>query len=611
MKRKLLFLSLLLLSTWLVNAQEPVRFSASAPSTVILDRPFQLVYSVNASAKDLRVPEINNFDVLAGPFESHSSSMQMINGKTTSSVSVSYTYTLQGQKTGTFTIPSASIIAGGQKVTSNGLSIKVLAADASSKSQGRGSAQSKQNSGSQAISNDNIFIRTEISKTNIYEQEAILVTYKLYTLVDVVQFTKAKLPDFGGFLKQDIEQNKNAQLAYESFNGRNYGSIVLSQVLLYPQHSGVIEIGKATFEAVIRIQNKTQVRSIFDDFFDSYTNVSKSVTAPAARITVNALPANKPASFSGTVGKFSMNSNISKTYSKSNEAITLKIVIAGTGNIKLVKNPELQLPEGFESFDPKVVNNFKTSTSGVSGSKSIEYVFIPRHSGNYEIPSTEFSYFDVSTRSYKTLRTPTYQLKIAKGEGAESPLPTGGASYVDKEDVKQLGRDIRYIQTEDIVLSKEEEPLFGSLSSWLLFLFPLLIALVLFGVFRKHIKENSDVEFTKNKKANKVAQKRLKLAEKLLKEGKKDQFYEEVLKALWTYLSDKLSISLATLTKNNVETELSRRGVDNALIQQITAILNTCEFARYAPNTGQQEMGNLYTDTISAISDLEATIKKS
>lgn len=588
-------------------AQEPIRFTADAPRTVVLDRPFQLVYTVNATAKDLRAPEMNNFDVLAGPFTSSSSSMQIINGKTTSSVSLSYTYTLQAQKTGTFTIPSASIMVGGQKYTSNGLSIKVIPADASTKAQGNGSQGKTSNE--KAISNDNIFIRTEVSKTNVYEQEAILVTYKLYTLVDVVNFTKAKLPDFNGFLKQDIEQNKNAQLSYESYNGKNYGSIVLSQVLLFPQHSGIIEIGKGNFEAVIRVQNRNQVRSIFDDFFDSYTNVTKTLIAPSARITVNALPANKPASFTGTVGKFSMSANISKTESKANEAITLKIVIAGSGNIKLVKSPTITLPEGFDTFDPKVTNSFKTSTAGVSGSKTIEYVFIPRHSGKFEVPSAEFSYFDTQTRSYKMLRTPNYQLDIEKGEGVETPLITG-AGYVDKEDVKQLGKDIRYIQTEEFELYKESEMILGSLTSWLLFLIPLLISLLLFGVFRKQAKENSDSVLLKNKKANKIAQKRLKLAEKLLKEGRKDQFYEEVSKALWTYLSDKLGITLAELTKDNVATVLSEKSVDDQLVKRAIDILNTCEFARFAPATGQQEMGNLYTDTINVISELEQMIKK-
>lgn len=610
MKIKLALVSLLLLilNSIKVFADEPVRFTASAPSTVILDKPFQLVYSVNANGKDMRAPEINNFEVLAGPFESHSSSMQIINGKSSSSVAVSYTYTLQAQKTGTFTIPSASITVGNQKYTSNGVSVKVLPADgnASSKSQG---GQAKASVNGQAISNDNIFIRTEVSKTNVFEQEAILVTYKLYTLVDVAQLTKAKLPDFGGFMKQDIELNKNAQLSYENYNGKNYGSIILNQVLLYPQHSGVIEIGKGSFEVVIRIQNRAQARSIFDDFFDSYTNVSKNIVAPGTKITVNVLPTNKPASFSGTVGRFTMNSSITTQQTKANEAVTLKINIAGAGNMKLIKNPDIKFPEGFEMYDPKVNNNFKTTPNGVSGTKTIEYLFIPRHSGDFEIPAAEFSYFDVKEKTYKTLRTPAYKLQVLKGDGNESVAVVGG-TYIDKQDVKQLGKDIRYIQTEKFDLNKEEEPIYGTLTSWLMFLIPLLLSLALFIVYRKQAKDNANLDLMKNRKANKVAVKRLKTAQKLLKEGNKDKFYEEVLKAVWTYLSDKLSIPAASLTKERIEIELTDRGVEVSMINEFKKILNTCEFARYAPNSGQQEMGNLFADTMDAISKLEELIKK-
>ncbi len=611
MERKKLYISLLLiiLATMIVRADEPVRFVASAPSTVILDKPFQLVYTVNANAKDLRVPELNNFDVLAGPFESHSQSIQYVNGKSTSSVSVSYTYTIQAQKTGTFTIGSASLTVDGKKVTSNGLSIKVLPADATppaSKSQGN------QSGGGQAsVSGDNIFIRAEVSKTNVYEQEAILVTYKLYTLVDVVQCNPKGSPDFNGFLKQDFDQQQgNKQLALENYNGRNYGTFVLYKTLLYPQHSGVIQIDKWNFEAVIRVQNRAQVRSIFDDFFDSYTNVSKLISAPAVKITVNALPsANKPASFNGTVGHFTLNSNITSTQVKANDAVTLKLNISGSGNMKLIKNPALKFPDGFELYDPKVINNFKTSIAGVSGTKTIEYLFIPRHSGNFEIPSTEISYFDTQEKTYKTLRTPAYKLQVAKGDGTEAPVVAGG-NYVDKQDVKQLGKDIRFIQTNKFEISKEEEPVFGTLTCWLLYLIPLSISLVLFIFFRKQAKENANLVLVKNRKANKLAQKRLKLAQKLLHEGNKDAFYEEVMKATWTYLSDKLSIPVASLTKERVEDELNAYKVDTEIIKQFVSILNTCEFARFAPNTGQQEMGNLYEDTIQVISNLEEKFKK-
>lgn len=606
MKRILFLLSLIILSSAVIRADEPVRFTSSAPSTVILDRPFQLVYSVNASGRDLRVPEITHFDILAGPFESHSTSMQIVNGKSSSSESVSYTYTLQAQKTGTYTIPSASITISGQKYTSNGVAIKVLPADAASaKSQSAG--QPTTNAGNQAISNDNVFIRTNVSKSNIYEQEAILVTYKLYTLVDVVQCANKKMPDFNGFMKQDIEQTQNKQFSYENYNGKNYGTVVLYQVLLYPQHAGTIEISKATFEAVIRIQNRAQARSIFDDFFDSYSNVSKNIFAPATRIVVNALPPNKPSSFNGTVGHFNMDANISATETKANDAITLKINIAGEGNMKLIKNPTIKFPDGIETYDPKVVNNFKNTTSGITGSKSIEYMFIPRHSGNYEIPSTEFSYFDTQSKTYKVLTTPVYKLQVAKGEGGESTTVVG--NYVDKEDVKQLGKDIRFIVTDKFRIAKESEPIFGTFICWLMYLIPLFISLALFFFFRKQVIENANISLVKNKKANKVAKKRLKLAQKLLNEGNKDKFYEEVLKAVWTYLSDKLSIPVATLTKNNVELELENHSVSKEIVNQFIAILNACEYARYAPNSGQHEMGNLFDETIQAIGDLEDVYK--
>jgi hypothetical protein len=595
-----------------VMADEPVRFTASAPSTVILDKPFQVVFTVNARGKDLRTPEFNNFDVLAGPFESTSSSYQIVNGKASSSMSVSFTYTLQGTKTGTFSVPPASIVVDGKKYSSNGLSIKVLPADDNSApSQQRSSQQGERSTSSaQSISNDNLFIRAHVSKTNAYEQEAILVTYKLYTLVDVVQCINKKMPDFNGFMKQELEQDQNKQFSYENFNGRNYGTVVLYQVLLYPQHAGEITIDKSVFEATVRVQNRTQVRSIFDDFFDSYNNVSKTLTVPVTKINVRELPANRPADFSGTVGRFTLNSNISAEQIKANEAVTIKVNIAGSGNMKLIKNPAIKFPDGFEVYDPKVNNNFKTSTAGVSGTKTIEYMFIPRHDGDYEIPSAEFSYFDVQERTYKTLRTPVYKLKVLKGDGESSGNTVIG--YVNKEDVKQIAKDIRFINTKPVTLFYESEPLFGTLLGWLLYLIPLLIATVLFFVFRKQTQQNADISFVKNKKANRLAQKRLKLAQKLLSEGKKDQFYEEIMKAIWNYLSDKLNIPVAELTKERVESELAAKNVDQSSIAKFTEILNTCEYARYAPNSGQLEvMGNLYSEAIDAITNLESVLKKS
>ncbi len=607
MRYRLLGLIIFIVGFTGLYADEPVRFSASAPTTVILDKPFQLVYSVNATGKDLRAPEITNFEILAGPFESRSSSYQIVNGKATSSVSISYTYTLMAQKTGTFSIPPASIIVDGDKYTSNTLTIKVLPADEQPTE--KQSRQTQTSGSSGRISSEDLFIRTTVSKSELYEQEAFLVTYKLYTLVDVNNLTKVKLPDFQGFLKQEIEQSQNKQYSYENYNGKNYATVVLYQALLYPTQVGDIQIDKANFDLIISVKNKAAVRSIFDDFFDSYSNVNRTVTAPATRINVKALPlTGKPASFSGTVGNFSMTANISGQKVGANDAVTIKLNISGSGNMKLIKNPDIKLPDGFETYDPKVVNNFKTTTSGVSGTKSIEYMFIPRIPGKYEIPSAEFSYFDIDTKTYKTLKTPAYKLEVLKGSGTENATVSG--TYVNKEDVKQLGEDIRYIISSKVTFVKTTEFLYGSMLGWLMILIPLFISIILFLIFRKNVKDNSNIEYVKNRKANRIATRRLKNAAKLLAEGKKENFYEEVLKAVWLYLSDKLSIPLSSLNKGNVDTELSSKGVEAEIIGRVMEILETCEFARYAPNTGQQEMGNLYKDTEKVISLLEEKIKK-
>jgi hypothetical protein len=285
------------------------------------------------------------------------------------------------------------------------------------------------------------------------------------------------------------------------------------------------------------------------------------------------------------------------------------VIISGNGNMKMIKNPVIAFPDGFELYDPKVNNNFRTTTSGVSGTKTIEYLFIPRHAGEFEIPAAEFTYFDLQLKAYKTLKTMPYRLKVLKSDGGEAPI-TGG-TFVNKEDVKQLGKDIRFIETAPVQLVKEEEPIFGSMISWLIYILPLLASFILFQIFRKKAIENANLKFVKNKRANKMATKRLKLAQKLLSEGKKDQFYDEVLKSVWNYLGDKLSISPALLTKEKVESELQNLAVNEDAIKQFTDILNTCEFARYAPNSGQQEMGNLYDEAIQAISNLESIIKKS
>lgn len=606
MKRVLFILSVLAwMAGWNVNAQDEVEFTASAPDVAYIDTPFQLIYSVNSSAKDLQAPDFQFFEILAGPFESRSSYTQIVNGKRSASTSLSYTFTLMPSKAGTFKIPGASIEVDGKKIHSNDLTIRVENAEKNATQQTQGGAAT--GGTTQRVTGESIFVRTIVSKTNIYEQEAISVTYKLYTLLDVAQFTGAKLPDFNGFLKQDIEQSQNKQLSAETYKGRSYGTVVLYQAVLFPQHTGEIEIGKASFTALIRLQNKAQVRSIFDDFFDSYTNVERTLTAPAVTVRVNELPlGGKPATFSGAVGNFNLTSTLSSGNLKTNEAATIKVVISGNGNMKLLKNPEIKFPDGFEVYDPKVDNSFSTGSGGVSGTKTIEYMFIPRRSGKYDIPSAELSYFDLNNRTYRTLRTPPYKINVTKGEGGETVVE----NFTGKEEVTQIAKDIRYIYTGIIEIKPESRPWFGTMPFWTVFLIPLILAGILFVYLRKMAKENANLDFVKTKKANKVAQKRLNLAHKFLSEGKKNQFYDEVMKAVWTYLSDKLSIPVAELNKENIRFKMEAKGIETDLIEDFTNILHTCEYASYAPGSGQQEMGNFYQETVEAISKVEEHFKK-
>ena len=600
-------LSILFILTVAIHAfaADGVEFKASAPAQVIAGRPFQLTYSVNQRAKDLRAPEFDDFDFIAGPFTSQSSSTSFVNGKRTSTFTMIYTYTLKAEKEGTFTIPPATIKVDGEQYTSNGVRITVLPPDqVNESSQNTGSGTSTTSS-TQDVGSENIFMRTIVSKTKVHEQESILLTYKLYFAnVDVAQLTNnTHLPEFKGFLKQELEMGE-IQTELEHYNGRNYQTAVLYRALLFPQRGGEIKIDPAQFEAVLRVQNRAQVRSIFDDFFNSYTMVAKPLESPGVTIQVESLPTGKPAGFCGGVGQFSISSKISNTELQANEAVTMTITIQGNGNMKLVKTPAVDWPEGFEVYDPKVTNNIKNTTAGTSGTKVIEYLAIPRVGGVYTIPSVLFSYYDTSEDAYRTLNTPEYVLNIARANGDESA--TGVVSnYVNKEDIQQLGTDIRYIYTGDTPQKYTTSSLqYGSIWYWMCYLLPFLFAMTFFVLFRNKIKENADITRVRYKKANKVAQRRLRIAEKLLRENRKENFYEEIERAAWTYLSDRLSIPTAQLNKENISLILREKGVTEQLVEMVNDVLTTAEFARYAP-TADHAMQQMYEKTPQLINQLE------
>ncbi len=610
MNRKLFIGFLLWISAVALWAEE-ISFTCKAPSTVVSGQQFKLVYTVNKDGKDLRVPEISDFDVLFGPSTSHSSSFQIVNGKATSNTQITYTYMLAGKEPGKYTIAPATIVISGDKYTSNSVQIEVLPADKQPASSSASQGLPVDNSSVANVNNEQIFVKQHFTKTKVYEQEAIQVTYKLYTRLDVVQVGGAKFPEFKDFFVQDIELDPNRSWVVEHVDGYNYNTIVLKQCIIFPQHAGKINIDGGNVEVVLRMRtSSSRHQSIFDDFFQSYQDVKKSLKFSGAQITVKELPANAPAGFNGAVGAYTLNSSISSENIKVNDALTLKLKIAGTGNLKLVKTPEVKFPLDFDVYDPKMDVKVKPTSNGQNGSKSIEYVAIPRFGGDFEIPAVKFVYFDINRGSYQTLTTPVYKIKV-DGSASSEATTTVVSPTINKENVKQLSTDIRFIHTKvENGLSKKDSHFAFSSTMYVCFLTPLFIFIIVLLLLQKQAKENANVALRNTKRANKVAKKRLKEAQKCLKLGEKSKFYEETMRALWGYIADKLTIPVSELTKDNVEEKLISHGCDQKLIKEFLLCLSDCEFARFSPMVDESlSMENIYSRAAELIGELDNTLR--
>ena len=589
---------------------DKVSFVASAPDVVVVGDQFRLSYTVTTQkVKDFRAPSIKGFDVLMGPSRSEQSSTQIVNGSVSSTSSITFTYILMANTAGEFTVPGASIVADGNQMISNSVKIKVLPQDQNHNSSRRNNDNSSsiQPSSNASVSNQDLFITATASKTNVYEQEAFVLTYKIYTRESNLQLNNAKLPDFKGFHSQEIEMTTNARWTPEHYKGRNYYTTVYRQFVLFPQQSGKLFIEPAQFQ--MTVNKPVQSADPFDAFFNGGNNVieiKKPITTPKIAINVNPLPAGKPTNFLGGVGEFNISSSINSKELKTNDAITIKLVISGTGNLKLISNPEIKFPDDFEVYDPKVDNQVRLTKEGLTGNKVIEYLAIPRHAGTYKIPGVSFSYFDIRSKSYKTLNTEDYVINVEKGAGNADQVI---ANFTNKEDLKVLGEDIRYIKQNEVTFQPKGSFFYGSMSYWLFYIIPALAFILFFIIYRKQAAENANVAKMRTKKANKVAIKRMKLAGKLLSENKKDAFYDEVLKAVWGYISDKLNIPVSRLSKDNIEEKLRNHGVSEELIKEFLNALNDCEFARFAPGDENQAMDKVYSSSIEVISKMENSIK--
>jgi hypothetical protein len=587
---------------------DEISFVASAPNAVVVGQQFKLSYKVNrGNAKELHIPSIDGFTILMGPSRSSSSSYSNYNGQVTSTVSLTYTYILKAEKEGTFTLPAATTEVEGKQVKSNSVEIKVLPQD-KQQAGSQTSAQSGGSGSSAEIGKNDLFMTAILNKTKIFEQEAVLLTYKVYSAVNLTSLN-GKMPTLKEFHIQEIDLPQQKEWQLEHYNGRNYRALTWRQYLLFPQQSGEIEIPSVAFEGIVAQQVRTSMDP-FDMFFNGgsqYVEVKKTLNTPALKLKVENLPSGKPEGFSGGVGEFNIKSSLSASEVKANEAVTMRITISGVGNMKLLKTPEVNFPADFEVYDPKVDNNFSVKSNGLSGNKIIEYLVIPRHAGTFTIPSVKFSYFDVKQQQYKILETEPYTLTVAKGKGSDSQVATG---YVSKEDLKLLGKDIRFIKNGNTSYFSKENTFFASTAYMLCYLIPLILCIAYIVIYRKKMTENANLTKMRTKKASKVAVKRLKVAKQMMVEKKSNEFYDEILKTLWGYVSDKLSIPVSKLSKDNIEARLTERGVEESLIKDFETVLSEAEFARYAPGNPGETMDKVYSMAMNVITKLEDSIKR-
>lgn len=613
----LLWFGILPISGGVKEGHDDITLTVQAPTTVEAGDQFRIRFTVNSqNVSNFNAPDFKGFEVIYGPSTSRQSSFQIVNGQTSQSSSITYTYVLIGSKPGTYTINPATIQSGSTVVKSKPLTVKVLKPGTgggqqqqqSSSSSGGNHSNQQPTAPSSSISSRDLFMTATASRTNVYEQEAILVTYKLYTLVNITSLD-GKLPTLDGFQIQEIDLPRNKEFGLETYNGRNYHSVVWSQYVLFPQKTGKLTIPSVTYEGTVVQPNRTI--DPIDAFFNGASGMielKKKITTPTLTINVQPLPA-KPAGFTGAVGTFSISSSLTPQQVKTNDAVTMKITINGTGNMKLIGTPEVGFPKDFETYDPKVTDNFSKSSSGLTGTKTFEYLAVPRHAGTYTIPATQFTFFDTQTHTYKTIETQAYTLNVEKGSGDASSEISDFTS--NQQDVRTLGSDIRYIKTRDVTPSKDNDH--DRLTSWrylLAYLIPLLLFLAIAFIGRKQIQDNANLAVMRGKKANKVARRRLKLAARLMQEHKQNDFYDEVLKALYGYTADKLNIPQEHLNKDNVQQELLQKGVSADIIDQYLGVLNDCEFARYAPGDPNANMEGIYDKAISLISKIEDNIKK-
>ena len=585
------------------NAQS---MSVSVPSHVSVGENFRLSYTINTQeVENFRAGNIPEaIEVIAGPYTSSQSSFQMVNGHTSSSSSVTYTYTLYASKNGTYTIPAAHARVNGRIISSR--AVKVTVSGTARQSNGApqmhddyaGEAQMRK-SGSRISGND-LFIKVSANKRRVHEQEPILLTYKVYTLVDLTQL-EGNMPDLTGFHTQEVKLPQQKNFHVEKVNGKNYRCVTWSQYVMYPQVTGKLEIPSITFKGIVVQQNRAV--DPFEAFFNGgsgYVEVKRNIVAPRLTVQVDPLP-KRPSDFSGGVGKFNLSASVNHTEVKAGEPISMRVVVGGIGNLKLIKEPSVVFPKDFDKYDAKITDKTKLTENGVEGNMIYDILAVPRNQGQYEIPPIEFTYYDTGQNAYRTIKTQAFKINVKKGDGKGSSV----------EDYRQEENDIRGLKQQKVRMHRVEEFFFGSTQYWVSLLEPLLAFIILLVVFRKRALDHADIVKMRGKKANKVATKRLKKARNLMSQNKQAEFYDEVLHALWGYVGDKLNMPVEKLARENIADNLQRQSVDGKTIDTFISALDECEFERYAPGDPSGNMNKTIDSAMTAIMEIENVMKTS
>ena len=586
-----------------VDAQH---ISVSAPSHVAAGENFRVAYTINTSdVEEFRMGGVQEgLEVIAGPYTSSQSSYQMINGHTSSSSSVTITYTLYAAKNGSFTIGASHAVVGGKRLSSRPVKIQVSGhaqrTNGAPNMHGQNSYdQPHMRSAGSAISGSDLFIKVSASKKRVHEQEPILLTYKVYTQVDLTQL-EGKMPDLKGFHTQEVPLPQQKTFHTETVNGRPYKCVTWSQYVMYPQMTGRLEIPSITFKGIVVQQNRNvDPMEAFFNGGSGYVEVKKDIKAPGITLQVDPLP-QRPANFSGGVGKFNISASLDKKEVKAGEPITLRVVVGGIGNLKLLKQPVVNFPKDFDKYDAKVTDKTRLTANGVEGNMVYDFLAVPRNQGSYTIPSVELTYYDTSKNAYKTIKTQPFKVEVEKGDGTSA----------ESEDFASQDKDIHTIKLGKVEQHKANEMFFGSFGYWISLLMPLIAFVVLLIVFRRRAIENADIVKKRSNRAGKIATKRLRLANKLMLQGKQGEFYDEVMRALWGYMSYKLNMPAEKLNRDNIRETLGRHFVDDATIEKFTTALDECEFERYAPGDAAGNMNRTFESAMTAIMDIENAINE-